>query len=344
MERYWIWYALQLKAWCRTRTCWIQTAGMLFVVYVILNITLPQQDNIQVGICNSKGEYAAEISELLLNGESVFSFREYDGEEALGADVSNGVLECGFVFSDDFDQRFADSEIKNCVKYMETPFTTKGKVAKETFYASFFQVYGRILLKNQVPELFADKQEKMLELILEKNQEYRNGDVVFSAEIQTVDTGQSGGENSVRTRACLPVQGCVGIFLFAILLTAYGRSFENRSKVQNALGAFSRGLYELLGYWAVMTIAAATGIFVVFLSGSSRQGAVEIVRMAVYFCWAGIWMLLFQKLWRKRTTFAAWMAVLVMLQFLIYPVFFDFSEYVPVLRYARWLFPLAAYL
>ncbi len=343
MERYWIWYALQLKAWCKTRVCWLQIAGMLFVVYVILHITLPSQETVRVGLCGVKDGYAEEIAKLLTERESVFSFTEYTDEKALGEDVARGITECGFVFLDDFEERFSNAKINHCVKYMETPFTTKGKVAKETFYASFFQVYGRVLLKNQVPEIFSDGHTKMQRLLLEKNQEYRDSDVVFSAEIRMTDTALTEGESSGGGK-CYPVQGCIGIFLFVILLTAYGKSFEHGNKVKDALGSWERSLFEFFNYSAVTLPAAAAGTAAIFFSGASRGGGTETIRMLSYIAAGSLWMLLFKKLWRNRSAFAAWMAVLVMMQALVYPVFFDFSEYVPFLCYVRLLFPMLVYL
>lgn len=341
MEKYWIWYTLQLKAWCRKKICWMQAAGMLFVVYVILHITLPQQDNIQVGICNAKEGYAAEIADFLLQEDSVFTFLEYQDEETMGQDVSSGTIECGFVFADDFEQKFADAKTDGCVKYMETPFTTKGKVAKETFFASFFRVYGRIFLQKQVPDIFNKKQQEMEERLLLKNLEYRESDKVFSVEIKNVDTDQKGLKEA---GVCYPVQGCIGIFLFAILLMAYGESLEKKDQVKNALARRDRYIYEYLNYFASATIAAAAGLAAVYFAESSRGVMAEAGKMLLYLLAGSLWMLVFGRLWRNRVSFLAWTAVLIMAQLLLYPVFFDFSEYVPALQYMRWVFPLSVYL
>ncbi len=344
MEKYWIWYALQLKAWCRTKICWMQVIGMLFVVYVIMHITLPSQDNIQVGICNSTDGYAAEISELLLQEESVFIFTEYADEGSLREDIADGTIECGFVFSDDFEQRFSGADIEGCVKYMETPFTTKGKIARETFFASFFRVYGRILLQEEVPNIFQNKQQKMREMMLEKNREYREGDKVFSVETENVAARPGGQVNGDSAGVYYPVQGCVGIFLFAILLLAYGRSFEESGRVKNALSFRDKYVFEYLNYLAAGTAALAAGLAAVVFAGESRGIVTEGGRMLLFLLVGSFWILLVGRLWRNRVAFSAWTATLVMVQFFIYPVFADFSEYVPLLRYARWLFPLAAYL
>ena len=52
-----------------------------------------------------------------------------------------------FLFSNNFEKKFEHEKLKNSVSYLCTPLTTKGEVARETFYAALFEVYGAQMLE-----------------------------------------------------------------------------------------------------------------------------------------------------------------------------------------------------
>ena len=103
---------------------------------------MPQSDNVTVGIVETDGAHGKEVLQHLTQRESLFSFVMYDSKEALQEDVIAGKLECGFYFSNNFEKKFEHEKLKNSVSYLCTPLTTKGEVARETFYAALFEVYG----------------------------------------------------------------------------------------------------------------------------------------------------------------------------------------------------------
>ena len=129
---------------------------MLFVVWFAGQISMPQSDNVTVGIVETDGAHGKEVLEHLTQRESLFSFVMYDNKEALQEDVIAGKLECGFYFSNNFEKKFEHEKLKNSVSYLCTPLTTKGEVARETFYAALFEVYGAQMLSARTEQLFGD--------------------------------------------------------------------------------------------------------------------------------------------------------------------------------------------
>ena len=126
------WYFLQLKAWLKRGTSLLLLASMFFVVWFAGQISMPQSDNVTVGIVETDGTHGKEVLEHLTQRESLFSFVMYDSKEALQEDVIAGKLECGFYFSNNFEKKFEHEKLKNSVSYLCTPLTTKGEVARET--------------------------------------------------------------------------------------------------------------------------------------------------------------------------------------------------------------------
>lgn len=79
--------------------------SMLFVVWFAGQISMPQSDNVTVGIVETDGAHGKEVLQHLTQRESLFSFVMYDSKEALQEDVIAGKLECGFYFSNNFEKK-----------------------------------------------------------------------------------------------------------------------------------------------------------------------------------------------------------------------------------------------
>lgn len=101
------WYFLQLKAWLKRGTSLLLLASMFFVVWFAGQISMPQSDNVTVGIVETDGAHGKEVLQHLTQRESLFSFVMYDSKEALQEDVIAGKLECGFYFSNNFEKNLS---------------------------------------------------------------------------------------------------------------------------------------------------------------------------------------------------------------------------------------------
>ncbi len=66
MEKYIVWYKLQLKLYSRKKMYWLQFIGMAIVLLVVSQISFPKQDNLAVGICCDGGKYAKQLTQDLL--------------------------------------------------------------------------------------------------------------------------------------------------------------------------------------------------------------------------------------------------------------------------------------
>ena len=342
MERYVTWYILQLKAWCMQKTCWLQVFGMCLLVSVVMCISVPDRENLLVGICNVSGTGAEQIVDILEQSDSIFVFRKYADEEEMRKDIISGKLECGFSFAKNFDAKLQSSKVKASIKYMETPFSTKGNVARETFYTAFLQVFGEQILLGSMEDIYGGYDAEIAEELLERNQNYLNSDMVFHIEQKLVDT------KVTEERCCgkaYPVQGLIGLFLFGIMFMEHGKKFESgKRNVFQALPGREQWIFEGTGYLAATTVAAVAGVVWIVCSTDSRGTGMEIIRMAIYLLYCSLWILLVGRLFRNQTAFMAWTVTLIVIQIFVCPVFVDFSAYIEALRYIGYLFPMGIYL
>lgn len=343
MEKYINWYLLQLKAWCKKKICWIQIAGMCIVVAIVSAISIPEKDNLAVGIANVQDSCSEEIARFLTAGDSLFSFQIYENEEIMRSDILAGRLECGFAFTDDFKEKLEQGKSDDSVTYIQTPFSAKGSVARETFYTAFLQVYSKQLLTNSMDSVYGEVKEETLEELLKNNQEYLNGENLFQIVQEQVETkGPAEKQTDSKT---YPVRGLVALFLFAILFMEHGQKFEGgKAALFKALDRREKRIFEGLGYLATVTIAAVTGLVCILFTEESRGFFIETGLMLLYLVCAGLWVFLVGRLFRNQTSFMGWNATLLVTQILICPVFVDFSVYVQALRYIGYVFPLGIYL
>lgn len=336
------WYQLQLKAWLKRGTSLLLLAAMLLVVWLAGQISIPQSDNVTVGVVSTEGAHGKEVLEHLKERESIFSFVEYDSRETLLADLVAGKLECGFYFSQNFEKKFEHEKLKNGVSYVCTPLTTKGEVARETFYAALFEVYGRQMLSARAEQLFGENASAAESTLLENNEKYLAGSEVFQVNVE-----QTKAVETVRNTAqkVFPIHGLVAVFLFFIMFVEYGRRFDaGEGKPYLALPAPMGGGFQIMGLLAAGTVPAVLGTVMVCSSGESRGVLIEVTAMCLLLLICALWIAFAGKWIRSMTGFTSQMFLLLLINLVFCPVFVDISAYIPAFEIVRCFFPTGIYL
>lgn len=336
------WYQLQLKAWLKRGTSLLLLAAMLLVVWLAGQISIPQSDNVTVGVVSTEGAHGKEVLEHLKERESIFSFVEYDSRETLLADLVAGKLECGFYFSQNFEKKFEHEKLKNSVSYVCTPLTTKGEVARETFYAALFEVYGRQMLSARAEQLFGENASAAESTLLENNEKYLAGSEVFQVNVE-----QTKAVETVRNTAqkVFPIHGLVAVFLFFIMFVEYGRRFDaGEGKPYLALPAPMGGGFQIMGLLAAGTVPAVLGTVMVCSSGESRGVLIEVTAMCLLLVICALWIAFAGKWIRSMTGFTSRMFLLLLINLVFCPVFVDISAYIPAFEIVRCFFPTGLYL
>ena len=279
--------------------------------------------------------------EHLTQRESLFSFVMYDNKEALQEDVIAGKLECGFYFSNNFEKKFEHEKLKNSVSYLCTPLTTKGEVARETFYAALFEVYGAQMLSARTEQLFGDNAAAAGDVLLANNEKYLKGNEVFQVNVEQTEAVQTIEDG----KQVFALHGLVALFLFLIIYVEYGRRFDAGSgKPYLALPAPLGEGFQMMGLLAAGTVPAVAGLVLLLCSGESRGLLREISAMILLLAACIVWIWIVGKWIQNLTGFTSSIFLLVLINLLFCPVFVDIAAFIPALKFVRYLCPVGIYL
>lgn len=342
MGRYLVWYKLQLKAWLKQRSCVIQLIGMAVLVWLLSNISFPQTECNFIGVCNVQGKAAEAVFCDLKTKDSVFEFCEYTNSEDLKKDLLAGKVKAGFVFCEDFQCRWDKGVLNKTVQYITTPYGSRGLIAKETFFTSVFKVYSEEILLQGQKELYTQESLERTEYLLEKNQEYLQGEELFQMQIEVLPREKKVVKDLTKL---FPIQGIIGILIFVIIWMEQGRKkFTKKKSLELVLNSPEKFLYEYVHCVAVGTPAAVEGLFLVVSNTESRGILKELSGMFGLLFLCSLWVMIVAKTLKKATTFASWTMVLVLIQLVIYPIFTDISKYILAIKYVRYVFPINIYM
>lgn len=172
------------KALLKRRSTWALIVSIAFFIAVILGINVPDVENTKVGIFTNGGTYAKKIANNIEEKSSIYEIVEYEDADKLSDDVLSGKLECGFVFSKDFDKKAESGRFKETVSYICSPYTTKGLVAKETLYSSFLKFYSETILEENYEKIYGEKDKEAMEYLLKRNMEYQDSQDIFTVDFR----------------------------------------------------------------------------------------------------------------------------------------------------------------
>lgn len=342
------WFVLLLKRQLKRPFLWVIALFMVISVLAIFYVTAPDVNNKRILLYSedaSSDGLGNELIESLITAsqkeDTIFEFECIESYEKLIDEVTRGSAECGFIISQDFDQRIALRDTSKLIEYVESNYTTKGEVARETVFAEFFEIYGKILIDTSSYEIFGRDDDEIRDWLNEEYDRLLAGDDVFNADYQTVE-GIKALETSKRMQ---PVRGLVMILVtMALLLSGSEKFYTSAGSVAKALPFGEKTRFEILLYITGIMIPAIIGFVLIRILDPSVNLVMDIVLYMIFVMAAVIWTFLFGKLLNNAVTYMAWLMTFMIAQFIICPVWLDVSEYVPSLKPVSYLFPAGAYL
>ncbi len=344
MERFAIWFSLLLKKNFRRKAIYIQSIVLVFLLIFIQNIHMPDNENLKIGIYYDDSTYAERIYDELVYQNDVYDYLSYRNLNTLENDVIAGKVECGFVFSEDFDDNFEEGSTRKTVTFLCTPMSAKGELVKENFYIAFFRIYSEIILKESEKDLYEVSDKDRQQKILEWNENYLNSDELFEMDVRTVKTNDVTAESSTG-RGTYPVQGLYGIFLFLFVYFSYnGRKKHNAGDFRSVLNKADGLLYDILDGLTAGVLPMFSGLAVILFSVCSRGILVEIIGALALLVLSVLWIIIFSAICKKEINYMSAVLIVVILQVLLCPVFWDLSDYFGSVEYFRYMFPLGFYL
>ena len=341
MEKYAVWFGLLLKKNIKKKTVYIQSAVLIILLVFIQLIYIPEKDNTKIGICLNDSNIAEDIYDDLTEQTETYDFVEYRNLEQLEKAVVSGKVECGFYFSEDFDDDFEEGKIRDLVKFFVTPMSAKAELIRENFYISFLKEYSEVLLLQSEEELYGEISEDRTEQILSLNGQYLEGDEVFELDIHYVETVKKEAKNEKQT---LYMQGIYGLFVFMFMFLSYHKGNGNKTDFRSVLNKKDGIFYDILELVSVALIPAICGMFVLIFSEKSRGIFIEIIATFVLLILSTLWMLVFSVFCKNEANYLSMFLLVLIAQVIVCPIFWDLSGYSKFLEYIRYLFPLGTYL
>lgn len=345
-----MWFVLLFKRQLMRPFLWVIALFMALSVMAIHYVTAPDSNNKKVLLYYESGaesaqSYGADLISNLITAsdkeDTIFDFEIADSYEELIEAVTSGSSECGFVLVADFDERVAHLDTDELIEYVESNYTTKGEVAKETVFSEFFEIYGKILIDSERLEIFGTDDEELSEFLHDEYDRLLAGDEVFNADYQTVE----GIRATADEKKMQSVRGLVMILItMALLLNGSEKFYGTASAVSKALPFRERTRFEILLYIAGVIVPAAVGFVLIRILDPSIGFIPDIILFVIFTFVAVMWTYLFGKLMNNGISYMAWILTLLIAQLVLCPVWQDVADYVPSLKFVSYLFPAGAYL
>lgn len=344
------WFLLLLKRQLLRPFLWVIAAFMVLAVVSFYYVTAPDANNKRVVLYNeNESSDAEDYSNMLIDNliaasdidDTIFEFERVQSYEELIEEVTSGRSECGFVITDDFDEKIVVCDTDDLIVYVRSNYTNKGEVAKETVFAEFFEIYGRILIIDEQEEIFGTDDTKLMEALISDYDRLLVGDEVFNADYQTIEGNVvPSGEKKMQS-----LRGLVMILItMELLLGGSEKFYGTAGKVSKALPSKERTRFEVLMQITGILIPAVVGFVLIRILDPSIAIAPDIVLYLIFVLIAVIWTYIFGKLMNNGISYMAWILTLLIAQFIICPVWKDLAEYVPSMKLISYLFPAGAYL
>lgn len=317
------------------------TAALILLMLVVQGIHMPSVKTMMIGLfCEQDGNIEKILCEDLENSHSQFTFVTYQDKEQMYQDVQSGKMECGFLIQGNFTKRVLQNNWRKCVTFIANPFTTKGEVAKETFFAAFFREYSGQLLAQSEKEIFTTQDQKRLEKMQKSSDDFLQSDF-FYTDIVPVDTKVKKVQDNHGT---YPVQGIFAVFLLGIMYFANAKRYEPKGIwVQHAFPNRECFLFACVQELAAVTIPAVAGFVLLLFVPQSRGLGQELLSFVIFLAYAIIWTALYAKIPSGAEGFLAYGIVMMVLAVIMCPVFWDVGAYIPVMRYLKYLIPAGVY-
>ncbi len=143
-----------------------------------------------------------------------------------------------------------------------------------------------------------------------------------------------------------PLQGVSALFLFIMAWMCMGKKLEKTSMgLFGVLNRRSQMAYTTVQALAELTIPSVCALIIVLLSGQNSRGMLlECAWMLIFICICSVWTAFVGQLIHTVTAWSGWVLTLCLVQVLICPVFFNLSQYIPAVKYLKYLLPVGWYI
>lgn len=344
MQKSIIWFYLFLKSQIRQWETWVICACMVATLLLAGLVRNPEKNNLEAAVyVRQNDKISMDMQSMLLKADSLFTFYEENSEEELKADVQNGNCICGFIIENDFAKKVKNGEQKGCITYICNQETVRGRVARETVYARFYELFSEYIVRKYVPEV-AGGDSVIINKAVDQERSYLNGSSLFQVQYVSMDTEVKQKDNKASKRV-YPVEGLfISFMLIGVLLVNTQNRTKNRKDILSVMTPADGIRFRLCQYLAQAGIIAMIGEICLLITGRGAGIREQCICLPFSVLLCMVWALITDKIFTKEITYHVWMVTILFFHVLISPVFFRPDTYIPAIKYIQWVSPVGFFL
>ena len=296
----------------------------------VLNIVLTCEDK--------SDEYAREITEKLVNGDGMISYRIVDSRESAEKAVAEGHADAAWIFPANFTEKVSayDAGKGSIVTVIEREDTPVLQLSRTLLYGKLFphiayDMYEQYVLKTLGIDI---PHEKLLEI-------YKNNEGQKSIIEVKQFYGDYAEENEELNYLNAPLRGMLSLVVVLCGLAA-AMYFLEDMKAQR-YGRFSPPKRIVAGIalcLAAVTLAGIAMFISIYVSGTNTSLFKELITMLLFIPCAAGFAVLMCSIFRSPARLGAWLPLFIIFMLVLSPVFLD----LPVLKPVQMIFPTTMYL
>lgn len=346
MQKSITWFYIFLKKQCRQWETWFVNGCMVICLVFVSMIHTPSPDNCSIVfyVCDEDA-LSYRMKSILLSTDSIFDFYEVGSKKELLSDIQSGQAFCGFFIEEGFQDKIEKGEQKDCITYVCLRETVKGRVAKETVYAHFLELFSEQLIKINGAQYVGENFEEFLEAALDNNQLYLEKDDLFPVDYTGVQKEEMQEMDSLQIIDIYPVEGLFAAFLFlGILLVNVENQSKSRKDLLHLMGTADSIRFQVGQYMACGCIMGIIGMCCLILINQELNWKTQLFGVPGVVLISSLWAFFINKVCSNEITYHVWMVTILLFHVLINPVFFRIDTYLPILQWVQWISPVGFYL
>lgn len=310
---------------------------------LLKNTTKEGASSITAGIYLEKeSPLALQISNNLISKYDSVNFELCKDKEALMNRIINGTYECGYVFSEDFDEKLLNRKTKKIVEVYVSPKTLTSALTNEYVFSELYVEYAFYELSDYIKtdNAFTDKDLSDINNTLRPiYDDYVNGDETFSFRYINPKEGRVEDTALFSSYLLLSVKGVTALLImFAAFIGTVNLYKDDKTGVFYAFRGINKTFAKMSEIFSVTLLAALSGLITIYVCNLSDGFLTEVLRLYIYALICTVYCYVLYKLIPNQYVFSAFIPILILGSIIFCPIFMDVSEILPFVKYISWLF------
>lgn len=346
MKKIFTWYILFSKRQLKRASMIFILAFMLIMTIALKLMSTDITAGAKVGFYISKSsqdyEKMSRIIDGLLCHDGMIKFIEYDSRQTLEDDVVSGTIQGGYVFADDFYERFVECNNRKLVELIESPDNSISILSNIVVLAVVMEsAAGDVLIEDTISQdFFDDVPESDLIKLQDEYAKYASNGSTFSFDYDTLYEDYKGSSKSFDISGYLvtPVRGIVAIFIFITALTGGVSWFNDKNSFTYAnIPLNKRHALKLLVISVPVVMASVAGYLSLVIAGVSDNPLHELYVVFVYSILCIVFTCILTAVTRE-SLFCALIPVFILGSIICCPIFFNLANLIPAMKILQKLF------